>query len=254
MAAHAHGHWKRRLASVARWSHIYISMLSCALVLFFALTDGGPLQVIQPGKTWSPSFKVTNNAGTYWSHPPAHETTQRHLTMGAGGLISIQDPVEAALPLPRESGVDNLPLVLTSRRFHLDDQFASDGDHDKDGDYAFANGTLDAEVALPAQFVRLRILNAEIERGYDLGFSDGRSFHVITTDGCVHRSLPHVESRGRRVDGAVHGRRGQAVGDGVRRADAGGCAASRGTDFQSVSGTVPRKGDAISSRPFQVTD
>ncbi len=38
MAAHAHGHWKRRLASVARWSHIYISMLSSALVLFFALT------------------------------------------------------------------------------------------------------------------------------------------------------------------------------------------------------------------------
>lgn len=31
-------HWKRRFAAIARWLHIYISMLSCALVLFFALT------------------------------------------------------------------------------------------------------------------------------------------------------------------------------------------------------------------------
>ena len=156
-----------------------------------AATDGGPLQVIPAGKTWSPSFKVTNNAGTYWYHPHAHETTQKHLTMGAGGLIIVKDPIEAALPLPREYGVDDIPLVLTSRRFHLDDQFSYDGDNDKYGDFAFANGTLDAEVGLPAQVVRLRILNAEIERGYDLGFSDGRTFHVIATDGgLVEKPIP----------------------------------------------------------------
>jgi bilirubin oxidase len=87
--------------------------------------------------------------------------------------------------------VDDIPLVLTSRRFHLDDQFAFDGDNDKYGDYAFANGTLDAEVSLPAQIVRLPILNAEIERGYDLGFSDGRTFHVIATDGgLVDKPIP----------------------------------------------------------------
>ena len=156
-----------------------------------AATDGGPLQVIPAGKTWSPSFKVTNNAGTYWYHPHAHETTQKHLTMGAGGLIIVKDPIEAALPLPREYGVDDIPLVLTSRRFHLDDQFSYDGDNDKYGDFAFANGTLDAEVGLPAQVVRLRILNAEIERGYDLGFSDNRTFYLIATDGgLVDKPIP----------------------------------------------------------------
>lgn len=30
--------WRRRLGSLARWLHIYISMLSCVLVLFFAIT------------------------------------------------------------------------------------------------------------------------------------------------------------------------------------------------------------------------
>lgn len=30
--------WRRRLGSLARWLHIYISMLSCVIVLFFAIT------------------------------------------------------------------------------------------------------------------------------------------------------------------------------------------------------------------------
>jgi len=45
------------------------------------------------------------------------------------------------------------------------------------------NGVANATVSLPAQYVRLRILNMESERVYNLGISDGRSFHVIATDG-----------------------------------------------------------------------
>jgi bilirubin oxidase len=161
-----------------------------------ASADGGPHQLIPPGATWSPSWKVDNNAGTYWYHPHPHETTQKQLTAGAGGLILIKDPVEAALPLPRSYGVDDLPLVLTSRRFLQDDQFSFEGDNDKYGDYLLANGTLDARVKLPAQVVRLRVLNAEIERGYNLGFADGRTFHLIATDGgLIERPLPLTRLR-----------------------------------------------------------
>lgn len=31
-------HWYRRLGALARWLHIYISMISCVIVLFFAVT------------------------------------------------------------------------------------------------------------------------------------------------------------------------------------------------------------------------
>ena len=156
-----------------------------------AAVDGGPHQVIPPGKAWATSFTVMNNAATYWYHPHPHEATQKQLTYGAGGLIIVRDPAEAKLPLPRTYGVDDIPLVFTSRRFYRNDQFSFEGDGDKYGDYSFANGTLDAQVGLPAQVVRLRILNAEIERGYDLGFSDGRTFHVIATDGgLVDRPVP----------------------------------------------------------------
>lgn len=169
-----------------------------------AIMDGGPHQLVAAGKTWSPTFTVKNSAGTYWYHPHAHETTQKQLTMGAGGLIIIKDPVEAALKLPRTYGVDDIPLVLTSRRFYKNDQFSQEGDNDKYGDFEFVNGTLDPEVGLPAQFVRLRILNAEIERGYNLGFRDNRPFYVIATDGgLVDKPIPVTRMRllvGERVE------------------------------------------------------
>ena len=130
-----------------------------------AAMDGGPHQSIEAGGTWNPSFIVKNNAGTYWYHPHPHGATQKQLTLGAGGLIIIKDPIEAALPLPRTYGVDDLPIVLTSRRFYHNDQFSYDGNNDKYGDYLLTNGTLDAQTSLPAQVVRLRILNADVERG-----------------------------------------------------------------------------------------
>lgn len=155
-----------------------------------AATDGGPHQIVAAGKTWSPSFVVKNNAGTYWYHPHLHELTQKQLALGAGGLIIVRDPAEAKLALPRTYGVDDLPLVLTSRRFK-ENQITYDGDNDKYGDYQLTNGTLDAQTKLPRQLVRLRILNAEIERGYVLGFADNRVFYQIATDGgLVDRPVP----------------------------------------------------------------
>jgi len=35
---HVHGFWRRRIASAAHWAHIYLSMISFGLLLFFAVT------------------------------------------------------------------------------------------------------------------------------------------------------------------------------------------------------------------------
>jgi len=145
-----------------------------------AIMDGGPHQIIDPGAKWSPNFKIKNNAGTYWYHPHLHMKTYEQLAKGAGGFIIVKDPAEAALALPRTYGTDDIPLVLTSRRFNNDNSFDITGAY---GDYQLTNGTMNAQVTLPKQVVRLRILNAEIERGYDLGLSDNRSFTIIGNDG-----------------------------------------------------------------------
>lgn len=146
-----------------------------------AKADGGPLQPIAPGETWSPSFEVMNDAATYWYHPHMHQMTQSQLTKGAGGFIIVQDDTESALALPRTYGVDDIPLVLTSRRFSTTNEFeVTDTAY---GDYLLANGVMNAEAELPAQQVRFRILNAETERYYNLGFENDRKFQVIGTDG-----------------------------------------------------------------------
>ena len=178
-----------------------------------AVMDGGPHQVIAAGTTWSPSFQIKNNAATYWYHPHLHEKTNEHLSMGAGGLIIIKDAVESALPLPRTYGVDDIPLVLTSRRFTASN--AIDFTSGVYGDEQLTNGTMNAQMSLPKQFVRLRILNAEIERGYILGFSDNRTFYVITNDGgLVDAPIPVTKMKlmvGERVEILVN-LGGDAVG------------------------------------------
>ncbi len=149
-----------------------------------AIMDGGPHQTIPAGTTWRPSFKVDNNAGTYWYHPHLHEFTQTQLTYGAGGMIIIRDDEEAALNLPRTYGVDDIPLALTSRRF-TNNQFVGVGS--EYGDNMVVNGVLNPQISMPKQYVRFRILNAEMERSYNLGVTTSagadRTFYVIGTDG-----------------------------------------------------------------------
>lgn len=146
-----------------------------------AVMDGGPHQVIPPGTDWQPYWPVTNQAATLWYHPHLHMTTQEQLTMGLGGFIIVRDSEESVLPLPRTYGVDDIPLSLTSRRYTTANQFVTA--NSAYGDYMLVNGTPNAAFTVPKQVVRLRILNAEIERGYNLGFSDNRTFYIIANDG-----------------------------------------------------------------------
>ncbi len=146
-----------------------------------AVMDGGPHQVIPAGTVWQPYWTVMNQASTLWYHPHLHEMTQAQVTKGIGGFIIVKDPAEAALALPRTYGVDDIVLALTSRKYTSTNQFNTGTD--VYGDYMLSNGTPNAQISLPKQYVRMRILNAEIERGYNLGFSDNRTFYIIANDG-----------------------------------------------------------------------
>jgi bilirubin oxidase len=150
-----------------------------------AVMDGGPHQVIPAGTLWQPYWKVMNQAATLWYHPHLHETTHAQITKGIGGFIIVKDPVESALALPRTYGVDDIVLALTSRSYNTTtNTFVSPPTSNRVyGDYMLSNGTPKAQFTLPKQYVRLRILNAEIERGYNLGFSDNRTFYIIANDG-----------------------------------------------------------------------
>lgn len=64
--------------------------------------DGGPHQIVDTASTWSPSFKVRNNAATYWYHPHGEGKTEIQISKGLAGMIIIRDSAEASYALPRK--------------------------------------------------------------------------------------------------------------------------------------------------------
>ncbi|MEZ4900128.1 MAG: multicopper oxidase domain-containing protein [Saprospiraceae bacterium] len=145
-----------------------------------AKNDGGPHTVIPAGKTWSPTFTVMDPAATYWYHPHLHQHTEEQVTLGAAGVIIVRDPEERKLNLPRTYGKDDFPIVIQSRAFSADKQMMIQTAGD---DVILCNGTREAYLQVPAQVVRLRLLNGSTDRVYNLGFSDDMPFYQIATDG-----------------------------------------------------------------------
>lgn len=148
--------------------------------------DGGVHQPIEPGAGWSPEWTVDQEAATLWYHPHPHGATEEHVRRGLAGLFLIDDPVAAALPLPREYGVDDIPLIVQD--VELDRETGELGERDGGstghlGDELLVNGTLAPYLEVETDVVRLRLLNASTARIYAFGFDDGRSFSHIAADG-----------------------------------------------------------------------
>ena len=145
-----------------------------------AMNDGGPHQIINPTTTWSPSFKVRNNASTFWYHPHGVNQTEKQVSKGLAGLFIVKDSAEAALILPRTYGVDDIPLIVQNKAFDVSQQIAIATDMDT---AIFINGTLNPYFNAPAQVIRFRLLNASSLRTYNFGFSSSQTFYQISTDG-----------------------------------------------------------------------
>ncbi len=145
-----------------------------------AINDGGPHQKINPNGTWSPSFKVRNNASTYWYHPHGIAQTEQQISKGLAGMLIVKDSTEALLPLPRTYGVDDIPIIVQSKAFDVLTQIAIASDLDT---ALFINGTVNPYFLAPAQVIRFRLLNASSLRTYNFGFSNGQTFYQIATDG-----------------------------------------------------------------------
>jgi len=142
--------------------------------------DGGPHTVILPNTVWNPKFKVRDLAGTYWYHPHLHMKTNLHATKGAAGLIIVRDSIETTLPLPRKYGIDDYPLVIQSKAFDTGKQITVGNAYDS---VMMVNGTIDPYLQVPAQVVRLRLLNASSDRVYNYGFTGNMTFYQVASDG-----------------------------------------------------------------------
>jgi blue copper oxidase len=142
--------------------------------------DGSPHQEIMPSQVWSPSFKIRNNASTFWYHSHVHMSTEYQVNLGLAGLIIVHDSTEASYVLPRTYGIDDFPIIIQSKSFDILNQLAA---FTHDDSIMMINGTIDPVLDAPAQVVRFRCLNGSADRTYNLGLSTNANFYVIASDG-----------------------------------------------------------------------
>jgi blue copper oxidase len=150
--------------------------------------DGSPHDIIAPGKSWRPVLKIDQPETTAWFHPHPHADTARQVYFGFAGLLLIDDGSGERLGLPRAYGIDDLPIVLQDRRFEANGALAYDTGpmatmQGMRGDTIVVNGAVAPVARVPAAIVRLRFLNGANARTFSLGLADGRTFHVICSDG-----------------------------------------------------------------------
>ncbi|MEU8000920.1 multicopper oxidase domain-containing protein [Catellatospora sp. NPDC049111] len=152
-----------------------------------AAADGGPHQLVGPGKAWSPTWKVDQPAATLWYHPHLHGETAKHVYRGLAGMFIVDDPATSVDALPHEYGVDDVPLIVQDRKFDgsgkLDDTPGFMSGVGVLGDTVAVNGTVGPYLDVTTERVRLRLLNGSNARVYDFGFADDRRFALVGTDG-----------------------------------------------------------------------
>ncbi|MDY0909581.1 multicopper oxidase family protein [Microbacterium sp. CFBP9034] len=151
-----------------------------------AAMDGGPHTPIAAGQTWHPEWTIDQPAASLWYHPHLHGRTQEQVDAGLAGLFLVQDEESAALELPGDYGVDDVPVIVQDRSFSSDGAFAGGLGMQFDGvlgDTILVNGTVAPYFEVTTELVRLRLLNGSSARMYDFTFADGREFALIGTDG-----------------------------------------------------------------------
>ncbi|BCJ64976.1 multicopper oxidase family protein [Polymorphospora rubra] len=184
-----------------------------------AVMDGGPHQEVRPGATWSPTWTVDQPAATLWYHPHPHGKTEEHVYRGLAGMFIVDDEREGALPLPRDYGVDDFPVIVQDKNFDRDGQLRVTRNMFSDigtlGDTLLVNGTVAPYLDVTTERVRLRLLNGSTARTYDFGLADDRPFALIGTDGGL-LAAPHTTRRitlspGERAEIVVDLRAGERV-------------------------------------------
>jgi len=150
--------------------------------------DGGPQGVIAAGGSRTVTFTPTQRAATCWFHPHQHGKTGRQVAMGLAGLVLISDAESEKLLLPKQWGIDDVPVIVQDKKFtsageidyQLDIMSAAVGWF---GDTLLTNGALYPEHAAPRGWLRLRLLNGCNARSLNFATSDKRPMYVVASDG-----------------------------------------------------------------------
>lgn len=161
---------------------------------------------IAAGDSLEETLEIRQEASTNWYHPHVMGLTAIHVYEGLAGFFYIEDEKSDTLDLPKDYGVNDIPLVVQDRAFidgvmkytamagmgtghshasHVDRNANRYTSYNEDmlGNTILANGAINAVKVVPKEWVRLRLLNGANARRMSFAFSDKRDFYVIASDG-----------------------------------------------------------------------
>lgn len=147
--------------------------------------DGGPQLRILPGETWDAVLPIVQEASTNWYHPHLMGKTAEHVHSGLAGLYLIEDANSESLNIPKEYGVDDIPIIVQDRTFNNGvmvpyPKGLRDGHKEQT---LVINGTVNPYLTVPKGNVRLRILNGSNARSYEFYIKGNAPFSKIATEG-----------------------------------------------------------------------
>jgi blue copper oxidase len=171
------------------------------------LMDGQPKNAVPPGESYTYTFPIIQQGGTFLYHSHAHHLTGKHVYKGFAGLFIVEDDDEIQLGLP--SGQFDLPLLIQDRRSAHIPQFVYQPTMPDNmlgylGDTPLINGTPDAYLEVHKTLYRFRLINGSNARIYKIAFSDNSQFKILSTDSGLKDEIPEMNnfylSPGERVE------------------------------------------------------
>lgn len=150
--------------------------------------DGGPHSSIMPGNQWNPSFTINQPASTLWYHPHQQGKTGEQVYKGLAGLFYIDDSISESLNIPKDYGINDIPLVIQDRAFNSNGNMIystslSSMIDGAIGDMVIVNGAIKPFLDVKKIKMRFRIVNGANAKIYQLKLSNGESFFQIASDG-----------------------------------------------------------------------
>ena len=132
---------------------------------------------VAPGTDWRPTWTVDQPGATLWYHPHPHGETADQVSRGLAGMLILTDEEEGRLALPRDYGVDDLPVVVQDKDVRGMATSAAVGPHHRGQRHprGVCRGV--------HQRVRLRVRNASSMRVMNFGLDDGAAFAMVASDG-----------------------------------------------------------------------
>jgi FtsP/CotA-like multicopper oxidase with cupredoxin domain len=155
--------------------------------------DGGPTDPISPTTSKLYHFTLDQPSASLWFHPHPHPGTAEQVYRGLAGVLLLSDGIESQLrqdnALPAIE--HDIPVLVQDRLFdseisgvreliYSDDHMSGFG---LMGGVVLVNGTELPRLAVETRQYTLRLYNASNSRTYDFALSDGRSFHLVGSDG-----------------------------------------------------------------------